>query len=624
MDRPTNTYPYSEKSETMDAIGGNRNESATRSTLTSTDDPERQHDKTTNTCEFCGSSFASRNQMFKHLRDSVVADGSATTVSKCGRESQQSNQVLECAPSVVKKAKRKAAFVQAKQEQQERALRRQRQTKTDQQHPSAIIIAEQQKNSNNTHGLWIGDLPLPWTRYGSQFQRLRALLRAHLPRTVRQPWIKLVQRKAYRTKLVVNLLQQQEQQQKPNGDSEGGGVYLGYAIVMFRDDLECDIVLRELNGREISVESVFEKGDLASSADFEALSKAGVPPFTIKVRPLVDNKTNNPQSLRMIDSNASDPSKGVSSVELLDPPLVDQMRPLSTEQLLLRCGNDSGCELDKSQEPAAATDSVQCVATASGDKRPRHSVALQRSLDAIETRRRHNPRQELLHEGRLIPDELRDRLLTILKSLRWAVPNHRGGGLLTCERYLVLLTNVKNEDAFYQDLRDACRDLLNWADPDFYYSGTAVTKNFVSSPHVDDRDQTFQYAVSLGDFTTGGELCVDGWDASTVQKKEKEPVDSFDRKKETDDNDDGDNSFEDKDVLHVVNTHNRIARIDGRFVHWVRPWQDGDRYSLVFYDTSHRHPTPLLPTGIDGSWYISSSSCLSSKKLSQSSSSTTR
>jgi len=75
----------------------------------------------------------------------------------------------------------------------------------------------------------------------------------------------------------------------------------------------------------------------------------------------------------------------------------------------------------------------------------------------------------------------------------------------------------------------------------------------------------------LGDFdaSTGGELCVEGYD-------------------------------EGGDFINVVNTYNRMVKVEGRHVHWVRPWSNkGDRYSLVFYDTSDRNVTPKLPLGID-------------------------
>jgi len=39
----------------------------------------------------------------------------------------------------------------------------------------------------------------------------------------------------------------------------------------------------------------------------------------------------------------------------------------------------------------------------------------------------------------------------------------------------------------------------------------------------------------------------------------------------------------------VINTHNRVAAIDGRFVHWVAPGYSGERFSLIYY---RRTPDP--------------------------------
>lgn len=491
-------------------------------------------------CEFCGRSFASRNQIFKHLRD-------ATGDSLCGTAIVKSQQSLPTAPSAVKKEQRKAsAMAEAVAAQARRRCRRNNNRNTTGQ------TAQQQQ-----HCLWIGDLPLPWTRHGANYKRLRALFRAHLPRTVPQPWIKVVQRKAYRTKLIAVAVVKDEKESSTtdtgstlaaDADAGSGGVYLGYAIVVFRDDLECQTVLKELDGREISVDSVFSKEDLELSQDFASLAASGVLPFFIKVRPAESHPSRSETS-------------GAPIVRVpagRDPPLEDQLRPLSTEELMARTERLVGESSSSSKTADAATiDDVVAPPLSIHDL---HSVALERAVAAYEGRGSSRP--EVRHKGRPIPDEIRDTLLTILQNLRWAVPNHRPG--LTAERYLVLLTSVTN-DLFYQDLRDACRQLVNWADPFYYYSGIAVTKNFVSSPHIDDRDQTFQYAVSLGDFNSGGELCVDGF------------VD-------TEDTDDGTTS----QVIHVFDTHNRIARVDGRHVHWVRTWAGGDRYSVIFYDTRQR------------------------------------
>ena len=96
---------------------------------------------------------------------------------------------------------------------------------------------------------------------------------------------------------------------------------------------------------------------------------------------------------------------------------------------------------------------------------------------------------------------------------------------------------------------------MEWADPAFAFTAIAVTKNLVGSPHIDAGDISYQYAISLGDFSSGGYLCVECEDYRRVM---------------------------------VVDTHNKMARIDGRFVHWVRSFGPAgcDRYSLIFYATA--------------------------------------
>ncbi|GMI43888.1 hypothetical protein TeGR_g12984 [Tetraparma gracilis] len=84
-------------------------------------------------------------------------------------------------------------------------------------------------------------------------------------------------------------------------------------------------------------------------------------------------------------------------------------------------------------------------------------------------------------------------------------------------------------------------------------TSVAVTKNFRGSPHVDKRDSSYQYCACLGDFEGGGgELCVEEGGAG--------------------------------EEVHVVDTRGRVAKVDGRAVHWVRDWGGaGDRYSVVWF-----------------------------------------
>jgi len=462
-------------------------------------------------CAVCGQFFGSRNQLFKHLRDSTTG---------CGTNPAE-QLVMPPAPSAIKDARRREEYRQQRQQR--------RNNKT-----GRTVVHTQ-------HCVWMGDLPLPWTRQGGQYKRLRALLWALLPRNVAPPWIKFVQRKAYRAKVAL-----------PTKDGNSGGdiknsigAYLGYAIVVFRDDQECERVMQLLDGREVTVNSVFGKGLLDSNEDFASMAAQNVPPFCLKVRP-VENKDNCAASPSLLQKTMTNTLTAGN-----DPPLSEQLRPLPTKTLLAR---------------AAAIQKHSTVASPStiGKEKDEHARALQLLVDAFQSAS--EPRPEVRHEGsRIIPVEIRDRILSILQNLRWPVVNHRSG--LTAERYLVLPSNVTN-DPFYRDLRDVCRDLMDWADPNYYFSGIAVTKNFVSSPHRDDRDVTFQYAASLGDFEAGGELCVDGVDQCG------------------------------REVVHVVNTHNRIARVDGRHVHWVRTWEGGDRFSLIFYNTSDRNPTSILEMGV--------------------------
>jgi hypothetical protein len=102
----------------------------------------------------------------------------------------------------------------------------------------------------------------------------------------------------------------------------------------------------------------------------------------------------------------------------------------------------------------------------------------------------------------------------------------------------------------YAELWKLAGDIMQCMEPSgaYVYSSIAVTKQFQSSPHVDMNDKTWQFAFSVGDFDGGGELCV-----------EMSPSE-----------------------VCAIDTHNRLAQIDGRYVHWVAPYE-GERFSVVYY-----------------------------------------
>lgn len=457
-------------------------------------------------CKFCKKSFPSRNHIFRHLRDPT---------SGCGTAIFATGQTIQDPPSTIEAKVRK-------EELQSRRGPRNANGRTA-------------RHATAENSLWVGDLPFEWTNPRKQFSLLRSVFYQYLPRDVPTPWIKRVIRKGYR--------------------KEPGGLIHGYSIVVFRDGEEAQQVLELLNEQEVHPNEVLRRHvHNHDEDDSERLDS-----FVLKVKTAQKSDATG-ATWHHLDDHDLD-------VNGQDPPLIDQLRPLEREEMRRRIAsleskfNSLGVDNNNLQRGGRSCRSID-----ENDKTedPMEDL-LSRLVDLYS--RLPTPRVFVRRQGRQIPSDITNKLLGILQSLRWPARNERSG--LAAERYLVLQTNVSS-DRFYGDLREACRELMDWADPDYFYSGIAVTKNFVASPHIDHRDQSFQYAVSLGDFGSGGELCVEGFDASSGLE-----------------------------IVNVVTTQNRIARVDGRHVHYVRKWGKGDRYSLIFYDTSERHPTPILDLGVD-------------------------
>lgn len=104
----------------------------------------------------------------------------------------------------------------------------------------------------------------------------------------------------------------------------------------------------------------------------------------------------------------------------------------------------------------------------------------------------------------------------------------------------------------YRAIWDKAVDAIEQTDKEFAdrFTALAVTKNFKGSPHIDTLNVGPFYAISMGEFTGGGRLCVE-CSATCIAE---------------------------------VDTKGRFAKIDGRFPHWVSDYQ-GTRYSLIYYVT---------------------------------------
>ena len=526
-------------------------------------------------CHMCGHYFASRNLVFKHLRDS--ASGCGTTLFANGQTIP-----MPATSNPKKKTKKKTL-------------------------PSAPGRTAQYAPAS--HCVWLGDLPLPWTRPTGQYKRLRALLWAaqsscsssassisssqtqQRHTTWQDPWIKKVIRKAYRSSSTTsssitcgtgtaarpnsgtknddkkgsngtdmqnevsgNTDKNRRTTRNGCGGSNADCAYLGYAILVFRDEAEATLARQILDDKLIRAQDTFRQQS-SSNKDSNSNGKQSsgetidlnqdLPSFRLKARPVLKGDCTAAQ----VAWSTTTTTENLSHKQ--DPPLVEQLRPLSLEELHRRIHRLENRNAIDNSFPSAKTETTDVQEEPCVDETSyleQHEAAVERLAVLLPPIR---PEQYL--QGRPIPEHLLQPLYEMLPTLRWPARNDRPR--LTSQRYFVLPTNVAN-DKFYNELRLACRALMDWADPDYYYSGIAVTKNFVASPHIDIKDQTYQYAVSLGDFSGGGELCVEG-----------------------DDNGDG---------VHVITTKDSIAKVDGRRVHWVRTWEQGDRYSLIFYDTSDR------------------------------------
>ena len=179
--------------------------------------------------------------------------------------------------------------------------------------------------------------------------------------------------------------------------------------------------------------------------------------------------------------------------------------------------------------------------------------------------------------GILMDDLLADRLLAALRDTEWVQDHERprvnARGYIVIKRKVAIsgvkvgshamrvATQRNAKAAKYCLLWNLATLCLAKVDPQFAasYTDLSVTKNFSGSPHIDKHDRDAQWALSLGEFgegNNGGRLCV-----------EEEPG-----------------------KVVAINTYRRLAKMDGRFPHWVEGYS-GERYSVQFFRTEG----PVVP-----------------------------
>jgi len=179
----------------------------------------------------------------------------------------------------------------------------------------------------------------------------------------------------------------------------------------------------------------------------------------------------------------------------------------------------------------------------------------------------HGPRKTIRIGGTPVRQELCDKLLKELKlwHQRHKVNNRPS---INAKSYMILRSpkefTQKNSKKARMAARKLSKNKCLWElathamkeiDPQFAdnFSALAVTYGFNGSPHIDKQNTGPFYGLALGDFPDGqGSLCV-----------ESDPF-----------------------VIAHVNTKNRLGKVDGRFPHWVSPYDPSTtRFSLIYYST---------------------------------------
>ena len=195
-------------------------------------------------------------------------------------------------------------------------------------------------------------------------------------------------------------------------------------------------------------------------------------------------------------------------------------------------------------------------------------------------------RHQLYLDGIPVPQSLIDKLLLELRA--WTketglVNKGRERPSIHASNYMILRakkeetsttsTNSKNNKPSrralckakklekYKALWDLAKETLQGVDPGFAERCTeiAVTYGFQGSPHIDKQNCGPFYGLALGEFV-GGEISVE----CSAR------------------------------VVAVVNTKHRLGRVDGRYPHWVNPYEveSSERYSLIYYETGSAFVKP--------------------------------
>jgi len=245
-----------------------------------------------------------------------------------------------------------------------------------------------------------------------------------------------------------------------------------------------------------------------------------------------------------ISSHEESAAKKLSACDRDATLLQSQLEPLSTPQLAKRLERTFGVLLDKETEQAYDRDYVMAT--------------------LLECYKKHGPREIRKEKGIPVSKHRLDALMQELNAVNWPHTT-RERPKIKAEHYMIIQkpgsgvedsVRTKKETAKlikYKKLFDLAVETLAEVDPVFAerFTALAVTHNFVGSPHIDTLNVGPFYGLSLGEFSSGGRIAV-----------ECSPL-----------------------LVAEIDTKGSFGKIDGRFPHWVTPYE-GERFSLIYYVTS--------------------------------------
>jgi hypothetical protein len=181
-----------------------------------------------------------------------------------------------------------------------------------------------------------------------------------------------------------------------------------------------------------------------------------------------------------------------------------------------------------------------------------------------------NGRLVLNVSGTLVEESIRQRVLHALKEF-WSASSPSTGNRerpsISAENYMILCSPTMFNSTSQKAAKAACKlkkhevlwnlafEAINSVDEVFasQYTAVAITHNFSGSPHIDKQNTGPFYGFAVGDFE-------DSTGSIMVECSAR--------------------------VIAKVNTKNRMGKVDGRYPHWVGPYDKKlDRYSLIYYKT---------------------------------------